>query len=71
MGKKLGKNEKKMTLIVPTNVVASRLPERRPTGMPHARASLIFSGHLVRNLFDIICPVSISDQTQKNPMQYG
>ena len=27
-----------MTFIVATNVIASRLPERRPTGTPHARA---------------------------------
>ena len=27
-----------MTFIVATNVVASRPPERRPTGTPHARA---------------------------------
>ena len=29
-----------MTFIVATNVVASRPPERRPTGTPHARANL-------------------------------
>ena len=29
-----------MTFIVATNVVASRPPERRPTGMPHARAKI-------------------------------
>ena len=28
-----------MTFIVATNVVASRPPERRPTGTPHARAN--------------------------------
>ena len=27
-----------MTFLVATNVVASRLPERRPTGMPQTRA---------------------------------
>ena len=27
-----------MSFLVATNVVASRPPERRPTGMPHARA---------------------------------
>ena len=27
-----------MTFIVATNVIASRPPERRPTGTPHARA---------------------------------
>ena len=31
-----------MTFIVATNVVASGPPERRPTGMPHARANLMF-----------------------------
>ena len=35
------KNLKKiMMFIVATNDVASRLPERRPTGTPHARANL-------------------------------
>ena len=36
-----------MTFIVATNVVASRLAERRPTGTPHARAnwSYIFFGN--------------------------
>ena len=28
-----------MTFIVATNVIASRPPERRPTGTPHARAN--------------------------------
>jgi len=30
-----------MTFIVATNVIASRPPERRPTGTPHARAKNI------------------------------
>ena len=30
--------EKIMTFIVATNIVASRPPERRPTGTPYARA---------------------------------
>ena len=35
-----GENGKKiMMFIVATNVVASRPPERRPTGTPHARAN--------------------------------
>ena len=29
-----------MTFIVATNVIASRPPERRPTGTPHARAKI-------------------------------
>ena len=33
------KRNKIMTFIVATNVVASRPPERRPTGTPHARAN--------------------------------
>ena len=33
------KKEKIMTFIVATNVVASRQPELRPTGTPHARAN--------------------------------
>ena len=39
--KKKRKKERKkiMTFIVATNVVASRPPERRPTGTPHARAN--------------------------------
>ena len=32
--------EKRMTFIVATNIVASRPPERRPTGTPHARAKI-------------------------------
>ena len=32
------KKEKILTFIVATNVIASRLPERQPTGMPYARA---------------------------------
>ena len=38
--KKKEKKEKKMTFIVATNVIASRPPERRPTGTPHARANI-------------------------------
>ena len=37
------KIENIMTFIVATNVIASRLPERRPTGTPHTRAN---TGHL-------------------------
>ena len=33
------KIKKKMMFIVATNVIASRLPERRPTGTPHAHAN--------------------------------
>ena len=40
-GKK--KKEKRMTFLVATNVIASRLPERRLTGTPHARANLRFT----------------------------
>ena len=36
--KKEKKKMKIMTFIVATNVIASRLPEHRPTGTPHARA---------------------------------
>ena len=41
-----------MSLLVATNVVASRPPKRRPTGTPHARAKRkekngVFSGHYV------------------------
>ena len=31
-----------MTFIVDTNVLASRPPERQPTGMPHARAKIAY-----------------------------
>ena len=34
------KKRKIMTFLVATNVVASRPPERRPTGTPHARAKM-------------------------------
>ena len=48
-----------MTFIVATNVVASRPPERRPTGTPHARAK-----NTIRNMYspeelDIIINFSI------------
>ena len=33
------KKEKIMSFIVATNVIASRPPDRRPTGTPHARAN--------------------------------
>ena len=43
-GEKENKENKKlkkiMTFIVATNVIASRPPNRRPTGMPHARANI-------------------------------
>ena len=38
--KRKKKKEKIMTFIVATNVVATRPPERRPTGTPHARANI-------------------------------
>ena len=37
------KKEKEKIIIVATNVVASRPPERRPTGTPHARANCVAS----------------------------
>ena len=37
------RKKKIMTFIVATNVVASRTPERRPTGMPHSRANYSYS----------------------------
>ena len=38
-GKRKKKKEKIMSFLVATNVVASRPPERGPTGTPHARAN--------------------------------
>ena len=38
-GEEKRKKKKIMTFIVATNVIASRPPERRPTGTPHARAN--------------------------------
>ena len=35
-----------MSFLVATNVVASRPPERRPTGTPHARANWLQSSTL-------------------------
>ena len=43
------KMENIMTFIVATNVHPSRLPERRPTGMPHARAKTPEAVHAVPN----------------------
>ena len=37
-GKKRKEKKKIMSFLVATNVVASRPPERQPTGTPHARA---------------------------------
>ena len=39
-----------MSFLVATNVVASRMPERQPTGTPHARAKKkenndVYTGH--------------------------
>ena len=42
------KMKKIMPFIVATNVVASRPPERRPTGTPHARANLKTSTKTLR-----------------------
>ena len=46
--KKKKKKEKKkiMTFIVATNVIASWLPERQPTGTPNARANTMNQGTL-------------------------
>ena len=38
------KKEKIMTFIVATNIIASRPPERRPTGTPHSRPKRIWEG---------------------------
>ena len=40
-GEEKKKEKKIMTFIVATKVIASRPPERRPTGTPHARANLV------------------------------
>ena len=37
-----------MTFIVSTNVIASRPPERLPTGTPHARANYMLLNSLAR-----------------------
>ena len=42
MKKKQGEKKKIKTFLVATNVVASRLPERQPTGTPTARANIYF-----------------------------
>ena len=56
--KKKKKREKIMTFIVATNVVASRPPERRPTGTSHACAKNLFNesclGCPVFNTFGLI-----------------
>ena len=53
-----------MTIIVATNVIASRPPERWPTGMPHARANGAFVNavhHFVQNfsLWDGIRDIAV------------
>ena len=42
-----------MTFIVATNVIASRPPERRPTGKPHAPANLGTSRHFHKENLDL------------------
>ena len=42
-GEKMEKGKKIMMFLVVTNVVASRLPECQPTGMPPAHANSISS----------------------------
>ena len=54
-GGKAGEKRKKniMTILVAINVIASRPPERRPTGTPHARANLRCMIRVVRYLLKI------------------
>ena len=40
-----------MTFIVATNVIASRPPERRPTGTPHAHAKTQYWNPILNSLF--------------------
>ena len=46
-----------MMFIVATNVIASRPPERRPTGTPHARAKRQTSLIRLDNLMTFSCRV--------------
>ena len=48
---KIGRDGEKeiTTFIVATNVIASRLPEHRPAGTPHARANYLKQRRMVRN----------------------
>ena len=48
--KKKKKKEKIMSFLVATNVFASRPPERRPTGRPHARANFLRCYFVVNRL---------------------
>ena len=48
-----------MTFIVATNVIASRPPERRPTGTPHARAN--FRSLNINNCF-VVCILEYAPQ---------
>ena len=48
--KKKEKRKKRMLFLVATNVVASRPPERRPTGTLHARANFQIIGRSVIKL---------------------
>ena len=50
-GKKRGKKKKIKTFLVATNVVASRPPERRPTGTVTVRANTFESSGLVFCIF--------------------
>ena len=49
-GKRKKRKEKIMSFLVATNVVASRPPERRPTGTPHAYA--IFCTHEILSVME-------------------
>ena len=52
------KKKEIMTFIVGTNVIASRTPERQPTGTPHARAKILLAMTATQHYL----PLSMSSQ---------
>ena len=54
-GKRKKEKKEKMSFLVATNVIASRPPECRPTGTPHARAKIEWicklSTYFILNIF--------------------
>ena len=50
--------KKRKTFLVATNIIADRLPERRPIGMPTARANVYVLKHFAQT---IMCPTKIRE----------
>ena len=58
-----------ITFIVPTNVVVSRVPERRPTGTPHARAKIARQGCMWQRAYRFFVCAYVFRPMQRNLYQ--